>query len=91
VPIEIRRTVFPPNRAALAERTLDLIDGPVRGRFRIMVRTLLGFAYCAAGSHQTAYVVGSSRFAETRIRHAPQPAANDEIAAVRRHRMLHYH
>jgi hypothetical protein len=32
---------------------------------------------------------GSLRLAEIGVRHAPQPSADDEVAAVRRHRMLH--
>jgi hypothetical protein len=71
MPIEIRGSVFPPNRTALAERPLHLIDGPVRCRFRIMVSALLGIAYGATGRHQTADVVRSSRFVEMGIRHAP--------------------
>ena len=41
VPIEIRRTVFPPDRTALAERSFDFIDRLVRGDLRLEVLGLL--------------------------------------------------
>ena len=50
---------------------------------------LLGVADRAPGRHQPADEIGSLRLVETGVRHAPQPAADDEVATVRRHRMLH--
>ena len=41
------------------------------------------------GRHQPTDELGSLRLAEIGVRHAPQPSADDEVAGVRRHRMLH--
>ena len=54
MPVEIRRAVVPPSRTAFAERALDFVDGPMRGRFRLAVRPLLGVAYRSPGGHQPA-------------------------------------
>jgi hypothetical protein len=45
--------------------------------------------YRSSGRHRPANEINSLGLAETMIRHAPQPAADDEVATVRRHRMLH--
>ena len=49
----------------------------------------LGAAYRPSGRHQPANEIGSLGLIETGVCHAPQPAADDEVATVRRHRMLH--
>ena len=89
VPVQIRRAVVPPRRAALAEPSLDLVHGLVRSAFSLTVGFLLGIAYRPPGRHQPADEFSSLSLIETGVRHAPQPAADDEVPTVRRHRMLH--
>ena len=89
VPVEIRRLVRPPDRTSLAESSLDLVDGHVRGGFCVAVCTLLRVADRPTGRAQPSNQIGSLRLVESRVRHAPQPATDDEVVTVRRHRMLH--
>jgi hypothetical protein len=51
MPVEIRPAIVPPRRTAFAERSLDFVDGHVRGCFRLAVRPLLGVAYLPPGGH----------------------------------------
>jgi hypothetical protein len=51
------------------------------------VRTQLGVPDRATGRHQITDEIGSPSVLETGVPHAPQPAADDEVAAVQRHRM----
>jgi len=89
MPVEVRPANVPPRRTAFAERPLDVVDGRVRGCFGLAVICLLGDAYRPPGRHQPADEIGPLGLFEIGIRHAPKPAADDEAAAVRRHRMLH--
>lgn len=89
VPVEVRRAVFPPYRTAFAERPLYLVDCLVRGSLGLEIGALLGVSDRPTGRHQPTDKVVPLRFVETRVRHAPEPAADDEVAAVRRDGMLH--
>jgi S-formylglutathione hydrolase FrmB len=49
----------------------------------------LGVAYLPPGRHQPANELGSLGLIERGVRHAPEPAADNEVATVRRYMMLH--
>jgi hypothetical protein len=49
----------------------------------------LRVAYRPPGRHQTVDELGSLGLIERGVRHAPQPAADDEVAPVRRLMVLH--
>ncbi|NMN06733.1 hypothetical protein FHT19_003938 [Novosphingobium sp. SG919] len=52
MPVEIRRTIVPPDRPTLAERPLRLVDGLVRLILRDFVLVSPGSSDCAARGHQ---------------------------------------
>jgi hypothetical protein len=83
VPVQIGRAVIPPRRAALAEHSLDLVHGLVRGAFSLPVSFVLGVAYRPPGRHQPADEFSTLSLTKTGVRHAPQPAADDEVPTVR--------
>src|SRR6266849_539029 len=74
---------------SLAEYALDFLNRPMSLGFRLAVGGFLGGADRASGRHEPLYELGSLYFIETGVRPAPKPAANNEVATVRRHRMLH--
>src|SRR6266568_8800546 len=89
---EISRVVYlasrsPLRRTTLAERPLDLVHGLMRGCFRVTVGRLI-LAHRTLGRHQSSNEIGSLDCVEIGLRHAPKPTADDEVATVRRHRML---
>jgi hypothetical protein len=59
MPVEIRRTIVPPNRAALAEQSFDVVNGSVRGGFGLRIDRFLSIAYRPPGRHQPANEIGS--------------------------------
>ena len=61
----------------------------MRGGLRLGVCVPLGVSDRATGLHQMANETGPLRFTEARVGHAPQPATDDEVATVGRHRILH--
>jgi hypothetical protein len=64
-----------------AERPLEVVHGPMRGRFRLAVGHLLGIAYRPPGRHQPAIEIGAW-LVEIGVPYAPKPAADDEVATV---------
>jgi len=89
VPVEIQRAVAPPHRTALAERLLELVHSPMRRCFGFRIHRLLAVADRPPGPHQLADEIGSLDLVETGIGHPPRPAADDEVAAIWSHGMLH--
>jgi len=87
--LRIGRAIAPPHRTALAERPLDVVHSPMRRCFGLQIDRLLGVADRPPGPHQLADEIGSLDLVETGIRHPPQPAADDEVATVWSHGMLH--
>jgi hypothetical protein len=71
------------------ERSFDFVDDLVRSHVRLQVHALLGVADRATGRAQPSNQTGALRLVEFWICHPPQPAPDDEVATVRRHRMLH--
>jgi hypothetical protein len=88
VAVQVRRIIVPPNRASLAQRPFDVVHGFVRSGLPFSIAGLLGRANRATGRHQPADKTGPLRFTQAGIRHPPQSAADDEIAAVRRYRVF---
>jgi hypothetical protein len=84
MPVEIRQAVVPSRRIAFVERPLDFVDSHLRGCFHHAVHPLLGVAYRSPGVHQPAKEIGSFDLLEIGVCHAPKPAADGEVATVRR-------
>jgi hypothetical protein len=59
VPVEICRPVVPPHGAALDQRLLDLVHGPMRRCFGLRIGHFLGAAYRPPGPHQPTDEIGS--------------------------------
>ena len=80
--VEIGRAVFPPDRAALAQRNLGRLDRNVRTVSGI-TRPPRGRGG-ATGLHQFADQCGAARRFEMRVGGAPQPSPHHDIAPIRR-------
>jgi hypothetical protein len=89
VPVKVWRAVVPPDRTALTECPLDLVDSLVRGSLGLEIGAPLDVPDRPTGRHQPADEVVPLRFVKTRVRHAPEPTADHEIATVRRYGVLH--
>src|ERR1700730_2715350 len=88
VSIEVRRSVGPPHWTALAQFSLDDIDRAMRRRFFDLVASEFGGANRAARLHQLPHQGGLFRRLKVRIGHSPKLAADHEIPAIRRDRVL---
>lgn len=89
VSVEIGSTVRPPDRAALAEGALGVVDSAMGGCFGIAIGGRLGVADGSPRRHQALDQLRLFPLAQMRIRHPPQPSADDEVSTVQRDRMFH--
>ena len=89
VPVEVGRTIVPPDRASLAERSLGIVHGAMGRRFGLRIPVRLRIPDRAPGRHQPLRQLRSLRLFKARVGHPPKPAADDEVASVRGHRVLH--
>jgi hypothetical protein len=88
MPVEVGRVVVPPDRAALSQAALRLVNEPVCGCLGILVVGGFGLLDRAAGVHQSFHQPRPLSRVETRIAHPPQLAVDHEIAPVGRYRVL---
>jgi hypothetical protein len=89
---------FGNSQSSVAEASKARVPVSIRSVLRHMLveirpaivppRRLLGVAYRPPGGHWPANAIESLGLVETGIRHAPKPAADDEVAPVRRHLVL---
>lgn len=84
MPIEVRCAIMPPDRSPLAQRSLGAVDGLSGDGVRSVVSHSLGHAYGPAGPHQVTGQPLTVFRVEIGIGHAPEPPANDKIAAIGR-------
>ena len=82
VAIEVRRAITPPDRAALTERVLGLVDDGATSRLRICVPDTAGVAHGAPRRHQLIDQRLASLGVQAGIRRPPEPATDDQIATV---------
>jgi hypothetical protein len=88
VPIQVGRSVRPPDGTALAQGLLDDIDSAMRRRFLDLIARKFGGPDRVARLHQFVHEGGFFRGRKIRIGHSPEFSAGDEVPAIRRNRML---
>src|SRR5690349_10262098 len=87
MPVEVRRTIPPPDRPSLPQAALRLVDQTVRRGFGVLIA---GGLCCLHGPARVHQLLNQARLfvgSKIRIAHPPKFAADDEVASVRRHGM----
>jgi len=87
--VQIRRTVAPPGRPAFPELMLGGIHPTPRSLLGAFVASPFGHANVSTRGHQLFCEIGATVGVEGWISRTPEAAADNEIATIRRHRMLH--
>jgi len=88
VSIEIGRRVGPPDRAAFPKAALRGINRRAGLDFSILIPDLAGGPNSAPSRYQPMDQALPLGFRQGWIGHSPEPASDDEIAAIRRCRII---
>lgn len=88
LPAIVGRSIFPPYRPALPKRALRAVDPRASGILGGCVRNLHRGSHLVSCRHQLCDQLAAGSLIQARIRHAPKSPAYDEIASVRRYRIV---
>jgi len=81
--IEVFGAISPPDRPALPERSLGVVDGGTSGNHGVRILRRASSLDCAAGIHELRDQLSATMLGQIRVGGAPQASADHDVATVR--------